>query len=107
MKENNNFLSLSIMIILFISLILILYFYYIKNYSSENFQNSLNYEILLPGWNYNKNTNPKTNPSLLKPNHFKQIPDDLITWTPYTISKYGQQNYNAYFYKNNYMYPLY
>jgi hypothetical protein len=104
--KSNYFLSLSIIIIIIISFILIIYFYY--NKKKEKFRNILNdYEVLLPGWDVNKNANPKTNPTLTQFNHFTTIPDDLITWTPYTINKYGQQNYNAYFYNNNYMYPLY
>ncbi len=106
MKTNNYFLCFSILIIFIISLIIITLFYKIKYNKKENFSN-LNYEILPPNWDINKNANPKTNPSLLKYNHFKDIPNDLITRTPYTINKYGQQNYNAYFYKNDFIYPLY
>ncbi len=108
MKPNHNFILYSIFIILIIILILIFFFRYIKSKSIfEKFKSNLDYEILPPFWDYNKNANPTTNPSLLTYNHFKSITDDLITITPFTLNKFGQQNYNAYFYNNNYIYPLY
>ncbi len=107
MKPNHNFLSFSVFIIIIISFIIIGIFYYIKSSQKENFSNINNFEVLPSDWDVNKNADPKTNPSLLKYNRFKDIPNDLITRTPYTINKFGQQNYNAYFYKNNYIYPLY
>ncbi len=110
MKTNHNFLPISIMIIFLLSLMIIFYFNYIKiNKLNQNIilEKFNNFENLLPGWNKNLNANPKTNPSLSKYNRFKYIPKDLITWTPFTLNKYGQQNYHAYFYKNKYIYPLY
>jgi hypothetical protein len=40
-------------------------------------------------------------------NPFIGIPEELITWKPYAVEWDGQPNYSAYFYKNNYMVPIY
>lgn len=40
--------------------------------------------------------------------YFNKIQENfLVTWTPYTKDIYNQPGYSNYFYKNNYMYPVY
>ncbi len=48
--------------------------------------------------------NPKNKKNI---NPFLTIPEEMITWKPFSMNMETQPNYSAYFYRNTYMYPIY